>query len=454
LNDLTITHARIVSPSGIYEASIEVQEGIITTIAKTPRNTTDKKIDAANLLVFPGFLDAHVHFRESANPSEESFESGSRAAASGGITTVIDMPGSKPNAVLSLKNLEQKKELVSKRSIIDYALFGAAGGQNLSLIEEISRGGIVGYKTFMTSGPDYTAEDDATLLQVFEEIAKTGLVSAVHAEVAKLVELYSKRLKERGDNLPTAHPRSRPNICESLAIQKVIELSHLAGARAHVVHMSTLEGCDLIRSAKKRGYTITAETCPHYLLLTEEAMCKLGPYAKINPPLRTKRDQDALWKALRDGTIDFIASDHAPHTASNKDAGWNNIWEAGAGNPGTETMAMLILSKCKEGLFDYGRACALLAENPARVYGIYPKKGAIIVGADADFTIVDPKRKTKLDKNKMKSNSGFGTLYDGWETLVSPRFTIVRGKLVAEDWEITGKKGNGRFVSPAGMLRN
>lgn len=442
------------SPGGIYEASIEVQDGLITSIAKIPRNSTDKMIDASNLLVFPGFVDAHVHFREPADSSEESFESGTAAAASGGITTVIDMPGSKPNAVLSLKHLEQKKEAASRRSIIDYALFGAAGIQNLSLIEEISRGGIVGYKTFMTAGPDYTAEDDAALLQVFEEIAKTGLVSAVHAEEAKLVELYSKRLEQRGDNLPEAHPRSRPNVFESLAIQKVIELSHLAGARAHVVHMSTMEGCALVRSAKRRGYSITAETCPHYLLLTEEAMSQLGPYAKINPPLRGKRDQNALWEALRDGTIDFIASDHAPHTAPNKDIGWSNIWRAGAGNPGTETMAMLILSKCQEGLLDYRGACSLLAENPAKVYGIYPKKGAIIVGADADFTIVDPKRKTKLDKDRMKSNSSFATLYNGWETLVSPRFTVVRGKVVAENWGITGEKGYGRFVSPAGILPN
>ena len=447
MNDIAIVNGKVVTPSEIFEACIGIEGGKVTNISRSPRNSSGRTIDASGLLIFPGFVDAHVHFREPAGPTDESFLNGTKAAASGGVTTIIDMPGSKPGAVLTRHDLEQKKNSVKGKAVVDYALFGAAGAQNLPFITEMADGGIVGYKTFMTSGPDYTAEDDATLLQVFEAISKTGLVSAVHAEVAKLVNLFSKRLEEQGENSPQAHPRSRPNLFENLAIERVIALSQSCGARAHIVHMSTAEGCKMVAASKKKGYAVTAETCPHYLLLTEEAMSKLGPYAKINPPLRAKRDQEALWHSLRNGVIDFIASDHAPHTLSDKEPGWTNIWKARAGNPGLETMAMLILTKCREGILDYTRAARLMSENPARVYGLFPRKGTISIGSDADFTIVDPNKKTRLEKDKMISMSRFGTLYDGWETSVSPSYTIVRGEVVAEGWEVTGTPGSGVFLS-------
>lgn len=446
--DLNIENGMIVTGAGSYNASISVNAGKIVGVGSSPRSRAESTIDATGLLIFPGFIDAHVHFKEPAGPEDENFETGTSAAASGGVTTVIDMPGSRP-AVMGTSELEEKKRIVRKKARVDYALFGAAGSTNIQKIQQLARGGVVGYKTFMTSGPDYTAEDDSILLQIMEKIGMTGLVSAVHAEVGSLVTLMAERFAKGGKNSPAFHPKSRPNLFELLAIQRVVEISHSTGTRAHIVHMSTKEGVEAIASAKRLGYTVTAETCPHYLLLTEGAMDKLGPYAKINPPLRSAADQAALWQGVRDGTIDFIASDHAPHTRAGKDVGWKDIWKARAGNPGLETMVMLVLTKASQGLISYSDAARLLSEKPARVYGLYPRKGAIQVGSDADFTIVDMKRKVKLSKGRMYSRSKFATLYDGWTVTGIPKYTIVRGVIVSEDREVIGKPGFGKLQLPS-----
>ena len=449
--DLVIKNGTVVTPEGMFQANLGVDDGKVVSISRSA-DSASSSIDASGLLVFPGFVDIHVHFfdyyGEFAGPDCEDFESGTKAAASGGVTTISTMPGDY-TPVDDLRKFEGQKAASRKKAYVDFAMYGAAGTRNLDNIVELAKGGIIGYKTKMPATEMYTAADDAALLEIFERIAKTGLKSLVHAEVWSLVDLLSRRLQREGKNRPEFHPQSRPWFVESMAVQRVIELAHVAGARAHIVHLSTAAGLQAIKDARARNYDVTTETCPHYLLFTEKDMGRLGPYAKINPPLRSSEDQRAIWEGIRTGAIDFITSDHCPHPPGKKEPGWENIWEARPGSPGLETLVPLILTQGREGRLSYPDIARLLSANPCRVYGLYPQKGSIGVGSDADITIVDPKKTKKISKDRLYSKSGFATLYDGWEATGWPRYTIVRGEVVAEDSQVVGNAGYGAFVSPA-----
>jgi dihydroorotase (multifunctional complex type) len=258
----------------------------------------------------------------------------------------------------------------------------------------------------------------------------------------------TQRLKESGRKDAMAHPESRPNFVEAETIASVIILANAAGARLHIAHLSTREGLNLIRQAKVNGQQITVETCPHYLTLTANAMSKLGPYVKINPPLRSEEDVVELWKGLNDGSIDMVVSDHAPYTKEEKNPGWIEIWKAQSGAPTIETLLPLLLNKVNEGKLALETLVRVTSERTAQVFGVYPKKGTIRVGSDADLVIVDLNKIVTIDKGQMYSKARELTPYDGWKVRGWPVMTIVRGCIVMKDGEIIGKPGYGEFISP------
>lgn len=454
--DLVIKNGKIVTPHDIFEAGIGVDEGKIVSVAKDPNlPKADVTLNADGNFVFPGPIDAHVHFRDPGSGHREDFVTGTKAAAAGGITTVFEMPISTP-AVSSADILKRRRSIVEKKAVVDFALYGGAGTHNIDKILEMADAGAIGFKTFMTTPlkereKEYEGifvTDDGSLFHVLETVAKTKLPSSIHSENYSVIKHITERLKKAGRKDPMAHIESRPSFVEADGISTVITLSQAAGARAHIAHMSTVEGVQLIKRAKASGKAITAETCPQYLTLTAEVMKKMGPYAKINPPLRSKRDIEALWTGLNDGTVDIVATDHAPYTKEEKDVGWDNIWRAFAGAPQIETMLPLLLTNVNEGKLPLQKLAKIISESVAKIFGVYPKKGAIQVGSDADFVVVDLKKEQKIRAEKMYTKAKDLTLYDGWRVRGVPIITIVRGTLVMKDGEVAGKPGYGNFITP------
>lgn len=454
--DLTIKNGKIATSHGIFEAGIGVDKGEIVAIAKEANlPKADKTIDVAGNLILPGVMDAHTHFREPGKSEREDFESGTKAAAAGGVTTVFEMPLSFP-CVSSAEILEKRRNLVKKRAVVDFGLYGGAGMHNIGKIPGLAAAGAIGFKTFLHAPPEGRdiefegsyATDDGSLLQILETVAKTRLTSSIHAENNAIINFLSQRLKSLGRKDSMAHPESRPNFVEAETVSKIIILARVAGAHLHVAHLSTREGLHFVEQAKASGQNVTTETCPHYLTLTADDMKKLGPRGKINPPLRSKADVEELWRGLNSGAVDIIASDHAPYTKEEKEPGWEDIWKSQSGSPTIETMLPLLLNGVNEGKISLKTLVRVTSERTAQIFGVYPKKGAIQTGADADLVIVDLDRRVKIDKEKMYSKARDLTPYDGWKVKGWPIMTIVRGEVVMKDGDVVGKPGYGEFVSP------
>ncbi len=378
------------------------------------------------------------------DPEREDYKSGTQAAAASGITTIADMPTGIPG-VLDAEHFEEKREMAEEYAYIDFALYGGAGHDNNDALQGMADAGCVSFKTYMVGSSGYSCSNDHKILSLLRTAAKTGIVTGWHCENGLLIDPLIEKLQEEGRVDPMAHVESRPNYTEYEAISKLILLNRIAGATLHIIHLSTKEGLALIKTAKAEGMNITTETCPHYLLTTSEYMKKMGPFAKIIPPLRSEEDRLALWRGLAEGTIDYICSDHAPHSKSNKMAGWKNIWEAGNGNPGTETLLPLMLDRVNKGDLTLQKLAYYLSARPAQVFNIYPKKGSLLVGTDADITVVDMDAEWTIKAENMYSKSRETSMFNGWNVKGKPVMTVVRGEVVAEEGIVVGEQGYGKF---------
>jgi len=448
--DLVIKNAKIVTPVGVEEGGLAVDDGLITAISKTTFPPADQTIDAKGKLLMPGLIDAHVHFRDPGFEEKEDFETGTRSAAAGGITLVFDMPNTNP-PVSTEEAFKKKLAIVKGKAVVDFALYGGAGVKNLSQLTRMAKAGAIAFKTYPCGGSlyeDICVEEDVSIFRVLEEVKKTGLPSAFHAEDSHLIRFFTEKLKKTGRRDYMAHPESRPNFIEAETIAKLIPLSKATGVHLHIAHVSTKEGVEIIRWAKAMGYQLTAETCPHYLLLTTENLKEFGPYAKIDPPLRTDEDRRALWSGLLDGTIDIITSDHAPHLKEKKDLGLRDIWAAPSGVPQIETTLPLLLTKVNENRLSITRLVEATSYSVSKIFGLYPEKGAIKVGSDADFVIVDPNMEGHISAEHLQTKAREVSLYDGWRVKGCPVLTVCRGTVIMENGTVNGKAGYGKFVRP------
>jgi len=443
--DLLIKNGTIVTPERTFEGSIAVKDGkIAAVIAGGELPEADEVYDATGKVVTAGLIDGHVHFREPGVDYKEDFQTGSTAAAFGGITTVIDMPNVKP-PLSDLDSFNKKIECGNARSLVDYGVFGVILQENKDDLKAIADAGIVGFKIFLGSTiGNIPAPDDGMMYEEFKIVAETGLRCGFHAENNQIINHFTKQLKDAGVTDPKCFPESRPAVAEADAINKVINFSKYTGAKVHIYHMSSKEGVELVKEAKAQGVDITAETCPHYLLKNVSDYDKVGPILKMNPPVRYKEDNERLWEGLNEGSVDMIATDHSPHTKEEKSG---NIWEATAGFCGVETSVPLMLTAVNEGkisLTDYVR-CA--SETPAKVWSIFPQKGSLYVGTDADITIIDMNKEGVIRNDELHSKNNVGP-YDGDKTKGAPVATIVRGKFIMKDGELLGKPGYGQLVKP------
>ncbi|MCQ1528854.1 allantoinase AllB [Lutispora saccharofermentans] len=455
--DLVIKNAHVVTPANIFLGGVAIENGKIAAVASDGSLPEAKEvIDGKGNYLIPGGVDPHVHIRFPGGAHRENFKTGTEAAAAGGITTIIEHPISNPPQY-SVEILNRRVEAVKEQAIVDVAFLGAAGGGHLDKIGEIGKAGIVGYKTFLHDAPEgrtsefegLTSKNNFELNEVLKEIKKTSLLASAHAEDNDLVSGGIAKLRKEGKTYPKAHCESRPAIVEVLAVERLIRLAKENGTRLYLVHMSTPEAVELAKRARQEGQEIYIETCPHYLYLADDALDKFGTYAKCNPALRDKDRVAKMWDYIKDGTIDTIGSDHAPYTVEEKEKKKEDIFVAPSGFPGIETSMPLMFTAAKENKISIDRAVKLLSTNPSKIFGLYPKKGAICPGADADLVLIDPDEGYTIHAGEMFTKArDVAKVFEGKRVYGKIKKTILRGKVVFDEGKILAKPGYGQWVVP------
>jgi dihydroorotase len=455
--DLVIRGARIVSPDQIIEASVAISGELIVAVGHDDTMPPAREeMRADGLYLLPGAIDSHVHFRDPGYPNKETWKTGSAAAAMGGVTTVFEMPNTHP-ATGTLEALRMKQK-AAEASYCDFGIHGLLGDDTVDRLEELLDAGVTSFKAFVgnTFG-NLPAPTDGALLEGFEKLAPLGIRTVVHAENSSILFRRQKKMQDAGRIDAMAHLAARPAVAEIEAIGRVLTLAEWTGARVHIAHHSAADSLFLLREAKRRGVDVTAETCPQYLLLNTDHMLKLGGVMRLNPPIREARHNQPLWDALMDGTLDMIATDHAPHTPEEKTR--ESMWDCDCGFPGVETQMPLMLTEVNRGrasLMDYVRWSSVA---PAKAWGLYGIKGVIAPGAHADIAFVDMERAGVLSQNKLQSISKISP-WNGRPVKGYPLHTLLRGRFVMRDGKlVTDAVGWGRSVKtvqqmPAAKPRN
>lgn len=406
-----------------------------------------ERVDATGLTVLPGVVDAHVHFNEPGRADWEGWEAGTRGAAAGGVTTVIEMPLNAHPPTTTPDALDAKLAVASKKAIVDFALWGGLVPDNLQHLETLHQRGVVGFKAFMShSGiDDFHRVPDGVLAIALKTTARLNAIVAVHAESHEMVErLGAAERGNGGDRLSWC--RARPPAAEVEAIRRLLVCMRGAGprARAHVVHVSCAAGLAEVNAARSKGVAITAETCPHYLAFTADDFVRIGPPLKCAPPIRDAATRAALWQEVLEGRVDLIGSDHSPCPAADKAKGDQDIWQAWGGIAGIQATLPVLLT---DGRLSCERIAHLTATTPAQTFGLYPRKGVIAVGADADFAIVDPQQQWTFSPRDLYTRSGVSA-YLGRAFSGKVVRTLVRGRTVFVDGAAVGETGWGQFMRP------
>lgn len=455
--DLVIRSDRIVTEDGYLDGFVAVDNGKIAGLhGASAKVQAEQVIDATGRVVLPGVIDTHTHIRYPGHPEREDFTTGTQAAAAGGITTLFEMPISTPG-VRTAEIVRDRMKAAEESCLVDIGFYAGGGHQAAKQYQPMADAGVVAYKVFLhrpQAGREDEFEglftiDDGYLYEDLKRLRKTGRLVCFHAENDDILEVTREALEESGSTGYGAHAESHPIVAEVEAVSRVILFSEYTGATVGIVHVTSPHSAKLIRDAKRRGVSIVAETCPHYLFFSNAELLKYGPYAKINPPLRSAAERDALWEYLLDGTIDYIGTDHAPFTVEEKERGMENIFAAPSGIPGFETELPLLLTAVAEGRLDYLQLSRLTATNQAKIFKVDDRKGSIAVGKDADLAIVNPNVKWTLDHQKMVTKAkGIAKIYDGVPVQGKVETTLVRGAVVYNNGSFHVEPGYGKVVTP------
>ena len=458
--DLLLKNAKVYQEGIFKDLLVGVKGGKIAVIADPDEPlTADKVIDLGGQYLIPGSIDTHMHVRDPGHTERGNFYTETLAAAAGGVTTIMEHPISIPPQY-NVEILENRIHRADTQSVVDFCFYGAAGGEFPDEIEKLAKDGrIVAYKTFLHKAPEgreqefrgLTTADDAQLLEVMTRLAKTHLICAFHAEDNDLITYYAKKFQEEGRVKGRDHALSRPPFTEVASVARVITFARETGARVEIAHISTPQAMQMVKDAKREGLDIYAETCPHYLFLNEDALDKFGPFAKCNPPLRPQSMVDKLWEYVNDGTVDYIGSDHSPFLYEEKTRGIDNIFKATSGFPGVDLRLPLMLDAVADGKVSLPRVVELLCVRPAKIFNIYPQKGVIQAGADADFAVFNFDHTTTIDKNKCYSHAkSIAVPYDGRKVKCQLTYTFVRGRMLMKDGVVDeSAKAYGQLVCPA-----
>ena len=387
--DLIVRGGSVVLPGAVERLDVGVADGRIAVLEPEVADSGREEVDATGLHVLPGVIDGHVHFNEPGRTHWEGWATGTAALAAGGATCCVDMPLNAHPPTIDAASFDLKRESAEGAALVDFALWGGLVPGRLERLDELAERGVVGFKAFMANSGinDFRRVDDLALWEGMRRAAELGLMVGVHAESDAITRALGARALDAGRSGVRDYVGSRPVVAELQAIARAIVLAEETGCALHVVHVSTGRGVAQVAAARLRGVDVTCETCPHYLVLTEDDMEELGAVAKCAPPLRPAAEVEALWSALEDGTLPMVASDHSPSPAELKIGG--DFFGAWGGISGCQSTLALMLS---EGHHARGLALErlpeLLAGFVARRFGL-PGKGRLEVGADADLALVD-----------------------------------------------------------------
>ncbi|WNS40883.1 allantoinase [Paenibacillus sp. MMS20-IR301] len=454
--ELIIRNGDVVLPGEVRKLDIGVKHGKIAMLGEALGSSRGSRvIDAAGQYVLPGMIDMHVHFNEPAFGHWEGFRSGSASLAAGGCTCYADMPLNGNPPTVNLAALRLKAEAAAGNSAVDYMLWGGLVPGNLEELEELASAGVAGFKAFI-SNPGGEGEgrfrevDDDTLYQGMVRIAAAGGILALHAESEAVTAALGAAAVREGRSGARDFAASRPPEAELEAVARALLYSERTGCRLHFVHISTAAALELIHEAKERGLDVTAETCPHYLVLNEEDLEELGPLAKCAPPLRSREEQDRLWAALAAGRVDLIASDHSPCPADLKLAPGLSFFEAWGGISGAQSSLELMFHEGvqKRGL-PVTQMSALLSALPARRFGLEHRKGSIAEGMDADLVLLDPHAAYTLQAEDLLYRHKHSP-YAGMTLSCRVQATICRGKVVYTAAEGLVDGSSGEWIRPGG----
>lgn len=449
----------VVTEFGEVEATLLIgDDGRVAALAQ-PRDawTADEVVDAAGLLVLPGVVDVHCHLNDPGYTDGEDYYTGTCAAAAGGVTTVLDMPQSSP-LVASPRVFVEKRAIGASKAIVDFALYVALTEENVisesgsGLLDLVGEGAIA-FKAFTSDSPEMPPIPDDVLLQAFRTLAGTGLPVTVHCECQPLIDFYSRPLISAGRNDPLVNPDSRPPVVESEAVRRVIALAGLADTRVHLAHLSLPESFEQIGAARREGLQVTGETCPHYLALTRDDLARIGPLAMCNPPLRDAGAIEGLWQLLSKDSIDCIATDHGAYSDEEKSN--PDHWQTATGISCIQFMLPLIVGEAARRSIPLSTLAAAFSARPARIFGLYPQKGALLPGSDADCVLVEPEKPWVVRGAQLLSK-GKGTAFDGHPVGATVRRTLLRGRTIyvnagdSNTGEIRAEPGSGRFLRPGG----
>ncbi|MDQ7842240.1 MAG: dihydroorotase family protein [Armatimonadota bacterium] len=440
--DLAVLGGTVVTPLSSFRAHVYLHEGRVAAVS-TERLPAREVVDAAGLHVLPGMVDAHVHFMDPGATDREDFITGSAAAAAGGVTTVIEHTHAHP--VCDAAALRAKAAHLARRSLVDFGLAAHVLPDRLQEVPEVWAAGALYLKVFTCTTHGIAGLSAADLLHVFRTAAAHGAICLVHCEDDAITAFAERELRAAGRRDFAVIPLWRSREAEWTAAATVALLARLTGARVVVAHASNPQTVELAGRERRRGGAVWVESCPQYFYLREDEVERLGPFRKFTPPARARSadDERAMWALLRGGEIAYVATDHAPATRAQKQDG--DIWQVHFGLPGVETTLSLLLQAVHEGHLTLPRLVEAVAETPARLYGLYPRKGTLQPGADADLVLVDMSQERVLRDEEILSKAGW-TPYAGRRVRGRPVATFVRGRRVAADGRPVGEPGWGQWL--------
>jgi dihydropyrimidinase len=456
--DTIVRGGKVVTSSQVLDAAVAIKGEKIAAVAPEELlPPADRYIDAEGKFVLPGLIDSHVHM-----DGHDDYALGALAAAHAGLTTLVPFGNYNLEGDETLVAAAQRiREEVEASALVDFGFHFILQNRPgiLNSLPAVMDMGFKSFKMFMTykKRPGRMCDDDY-ICNAMDLVAQGGGVLQLHCESGNIIEYLENKLIAEGHTHPENFPTACPDWAEEEAINRAIKMSAATKCPTYVVHLSTQLGLERIKQAQGQGQRIWTETCPQYLLLSDAEMAKFGPLAKIGPPLRPEDgpDRDALWSGLRQGNISIVASDHAPHPQELKKPGWDNIFVAPDGSsvpfgsPGVETLAPLMYSEgvVKRGLPIWWLA-RVMSENPARIFGLYPRKGVIQVGSDADLFILDPGEDRVISAKDHHSNAGY-TLFEGWQITGRPWMTLLRGQVLLNQGKLEQQRGYGTLLSCEG----